>query len=275
MTGARRPRSRFVAAAIALWCSAAIGFAGGDEELAGYEPSPAAAGLVAEFERYHERAVQAAPSREQVAGDTQRWLERAETLEDDTPARHYLLARVEYEAYNLLWWSGPAGTYLQRAHEHIRRFAELNVAYAPGFALYGSILGRMIAANPPNALAYAGTAEQVTRLALELDPGNQMARLTLGLALLNTPEAFGGDPERGVEELRTAFAGEGLVLRSLAGVWLAVAYARLGRNDEAAEAIAQVLDLAPGFRPARATAEALAQGVGPLEYWQQIRERAN
>ena len=155
----------------------------------------------------------------------------------------------------------------------ICRFAELNVAYAPGFALYGSILGRMIAANPPNALAHAGTAERVTRLALELEPGNQMARLTLGLALLNTPPAFGGDPERAEEEIRTAFAGEGLALRSLAGVWLAVAYVRLGRIDEATDVIEQVLDLAPGFRPARATAEALAQGVEPLEHWQQTRAR--
>ena len=275
MTGALVPQSRFVAAAITFWCSAAIGFAGGDEELVDYQPSPAAARLLTDFEQYHERAVQAAPSREQVAADTQRWLERAAALGDDPPAQHHLLARVEYEAYNLLWWSGPAGTYLQRAYDHIRRFAELNVAYAPGFALYGSILGRMIAANPPNALAHAGTAERVTRLALELDPDNQMARLTLGLALLNTPPDFGGDPERAVEEIRTAFAGEGLALRSLAGVWLAVAYARLGRNAEAADVIGQVLDVTPGFRPARATAEALAQGVEPLEYWRQTRARAN
>ena len=275
MTGVRQRRSRFAAAAITLWCSAAIGFAGGDEELADYQPAPAAARLLAEFEQYHERTVQAAPSRDQVAADTQRWLERAATLGDDPPAQHYLLALVEYEAYNVLWWSGRAGAHLQRAYDHIREFAETKVAYAPGFALYGSILGQMIAANPPNALAHAGTAERVTGLALELEPGNQMARLTLGLALLNTPPAFGGDPERAVEEIRTAFAGEGLALRSLAGVWLAVAYARLGRNAEAAEAISQVLDLAPGFLPARATAEALAQGVEPLEYWRQIRERAD
>ena len=275
MTGARRRWSRFVAAATTLWCSAAIGFAEGDQELADYQPSPAAVRLLAEFEQYHERTVQAAPSREQVAADTQRWLQRAAALGDEPPALHYLLARVEYEAYSLLWWSGPAGTYLQRAHDHIRRFAELNVAYAPGFALYGAILGRMIAANPPNALAHAGTAERVTKLALELEPGNQMARLTLGLALLNTPPAFGGDPERAVEEIRTAFAGEGLAQRSLAGVWLAVAYARLDRNAEAAATIAQVLDLAPGFLPARATAAALAQGVEPLEHWRQIRARAN
>ena len=129
--GVRRTRSRFAAAAIMLWCSAAIGFAAGDEELADYEPSPTAAGLVAEFERYHERTVRAAPRREQVTGDTQRWLERAAALGDDPPAQHYLLARVEYEAYNLLWWSGAAGGHLQRAHDHIRRFAELNVATRP------------------------------------------------------------------------------------------------------------------------------------------------
>ena len=91
--GVRRTRSRFAAAAIMLWCSAAIGFAGGAEELADYEPSPAAVRLVAEFERYHERTVQAAPSRERFTGDTQRWLERAAALGDDPPAQHYLLAR--------------------------------------------------------------------------------------------------------------------------------------------------------------------------------------
>ena len=89
----------------------------------------------------------------------------------------------------------------------------------------------------------------MTRLALELDPDNQMARLALGLALLNTPPAFGGDPERAVEEIRTAFAGEGLAPRSLAGVWLAVAYARLGRNAEAANVIGQVLDSPRVFSP--------------------------
>ena len=67
MTGARRRWSRFVAAAITLWCSAAIGFAEGDQELADYQPSPAAVRLLAEFEQYHERTVQATPSREQGA----------------------------------------------------------------------------------------------------------------------------------------------------------------------------------------------------------------
>ena len=264
----------FLAAAILLWSSAAVGFAGGDEELADYEPSPAAVRLVAEFDRYHERTVRAAPSRRQVTDDTRRWLERAATLVDDPPAQHYLLARVEYEAYNHLWWSGPAGAHLQRAHDHIRRFAELNVAYAPGFALYGAILGQMIAANPPNVLAHAGTADRVTRLALALNPDSQLARLNLGLALLNTPPAFGGDREQAVEEIRTAFAGDGVALRSLAGVWLAIAYVRLDRIDEAADVLEQVLDLAPGFVPARATAAALAQGVEPLEYWRRMREQA-
>ena len=270
-TGVGAPR-RAALAALALILFAAAGFADGSEELADYEPSPAAVRLLAEFERYYHGTIVGRPGPERVIADTERWLERAEALADDPPARHYLLAWIEYEAFNQLWWSAGEGARLQRAHDHIRRFAEAKVAFAAGYALYGSILGQMMAVNPLNVIGYAGTAEQVTRIALELEPDNQLARLNGGIGLLNTPPAFGGDPERAVEEMRTAYAGGGLGTRTLAGVWLAVAYAKLGRMGDATGMVEEVLELAPGFLPALATAEALARGVEPLEYWQQVRE---
>lgn len=259
-----------MAVTMVLMCAAA-GFADGSAELADYEPSPEAVRLLAEFERYYHATILDWPGQERVAGETEHWLERAAALAGDPPAQHYLLARIEFEAFNNLWWSGNEGAHLQRAHDHIRRFAELNVAFADGFALYGSILGQMIAVNPLNVLGYAGTAEQVTRIALDLEPDNRMARLNSGIALLNAPPAFGGDPERAVVEMRAAYAGAELGTRTLAGLWLAVAYDKLGRSADATGTIEEVVALAPEYLPALATAEALARGIEPLEHWREVR----
>ena len=266
----RVPRCRWMAVAFVLLCGTAA-FADGSAELADYEPSPEAVRLLAEFERYYHGTILDWPGQQRVIGDTERWLERAAALAGDPPAQHYLLAWIEFQAFSNLWWSGSEGTHLQRAHDHIRRFAELNVAFADGFALYGSILGQMIAVNPLNVLGYAGTAEQVTRIALELDPDNRLARLNSGIALLNAPPAFGGDPERAVVEMRTAYAGGELGMRTVAGLWLAVAYDKLGRGDDAIRIIEEVVALAPEYLPALVTADALALGIEPLEHWREVR----
>lgn len=265
------PTAMPIAMALVLLCSAA-GFADGSEELADYEPSPEAVRLLEEFQRHAHDIILGWPGPERVIPDTERWLARAEALAGDPPAYRYLLAWIEFEAFGSLWWSGRAGAHLQRAHDHIRAFAELNAAFAPGFALYGSIVGQMIAVNPLNVIGYAGTAEEVTRIALELEPDNPLAHLNRGIGLLNAPPAFGGDPERAVQEMRTSYAGGNFGLRTVAGVWLAVAYAKLGRIDEATAMIDEVVAVAPEYLPALATAEALARGVEPLEYWRQVRE---
>jgi tetratricopeptide (TPR) repeat protein len=253
-----------------LMCAAA-GFADGSEELADYEPSPEAVRLLTEFQSYAYENMLNVPSPERVTGDTEQWLARVEALAGDPPAQRYLRAWIEFEAFNNLWWSRREGPHLQRAHDHIRSFAELNVAFAAGFALYGSIVGQMIAVNPLNAIGYAGTADRVTRVALELAPDNRLAHLNRGIGLLNAPPAFGGDPERAVEAMRTAYAGDDPGIRMLAGVWLAVAYAKVGRTADATAVVEEVIELAPGYLPALATAEALALGVEPLEHWQEFR----
>ena len=265
------PTAMPIAMALVLLCSGA-GYADGSEELADYEPSPEAVRLLEEFQRHAHDIILGWPGPERVIPDTERWLARAEALAGDPPAYRYLLAWIEFEAFGSLWWSGRAGAHLQRAHDHIRAFAELNAAFAPGFALYGSIVGQMIAVNPLNVIGYAGTAEEVTRIALELEPDNPLAHLNRGIGLLNAPPAFGGDPERAVQEMRTSYAGGNFGLRTVAGVWLAVAYAKLGRIDEATAMIDEVVAVAPEYLPALATAEALARGVEPLEYWRQVRE---
>ena len=263
---------------ILLLTGAAAGFAGGARELHDYAPSPPAAQMLAEYERVQADGFArqgAAPSPEpaQVMADIQRWRERCETLHDDAAAYHYLRARIEYDAYHRLASSdGDARAgYLDRALEHIKRFAEHNVRFADGYALHGAVLGQKIAANPASAMLLARAAKQATTTALHLDPDHQLAHLNLAFTFANAPKAFGGDRKLAVKHFRKAFAGGAPALRAVAGVWLSVTYDQLGEPERAAEAIAQVLEFAPRFPPAVATARALAAGDDPALYLERLQ----
>ena len=262
-----------------LLAGAAFGFAGGAGDLQDYAPSPAAVRLLAEYERLQEEGfMSAAGSAEpaRVVAYTREWLERSEEVRADAPAYHYLRARIEYDAYNQMQGSEAAARrgYLDRASQEIRTFVQQQVAFADGHALHGAILGQKIAANPASALLYADTAKRANRTALKLDPNNQMAHLNLGFTFVFTPEAFGGDRKLAVKHFRRAFAGGALVMRAVAGVWLSVTYDQLGESARAVEAIEAVLELAPGFPLAEATARALADGADPQVYLQRLQTGA-
>ena len=259
--------------------SAAVAVAGGGGELQDYDLPAAAARMLVEYERMnHEGFVnmERAPDPEAVVERTRRWLDRSEALRDDPAAYHYLRARIEYDAYNQLADTATAeiGRYLDRALGQIRIFADEKVALADGHALHGAILGQMIAASPASALLHARAAKRATTTALELDPDNQLAHLNLAFTFANAPEAFGGDRKLAVEHFRRAFARGALPLRAVAGTWLSVTYDQLGDSARAAEVIEQVLELAPGFPQAQATARALADGADPVVYMQRLQNRA-
>ena len=262
-----------------LLASAAMAVAGGGGELQDYDLSAAAAQMLGEYERMqHEgfMTMERAPDPEGVIERTRRWLDRSEALRDDPAAYHYLRARIEYDAYNQLADTAPAESagYLDRALGQVRMFADEKVAFADGHALHGAILGRMIAASPARAMLHAGAAKRATATALELDPDNQLAHLNLGFTYANAPEAFGGDRKLAVVHFRRAFASGALPLRAVAGIWLSVTYDELGDSARAVEVIERVLELAPGFPQAQATAHALADGADPVVYMQRLQNRA-
>ena len=255
---------------------ATLGFAGGTGDLQDYDLTPAAARLLAEYERVQDEGflmmeTDGEPS--SVLDDALQWHERSEELSADPPAYHYLRARIEYDAYHRVGGMGDAQSrgYLDRALEHIDRFVNESVAFADGHALHGAILGQKIAANPLNVALYAGAAKQANTTALGLDPDNQMAHLNLGFTFAYTPEAFGGDRKLAVKHFGTAFESGAVAMRAVAGVWLSVTYDQLGDSERATEVIEAVLQLAPGFPLAEATAHALADGADPLVYIQRLQ----
>ena len=254
---------------------ATAAFAGGADELQDYAPDTAATLVLTDYERAQDEGFlsqEANRDATRVRADTRRWLERAEELRGDPPAYHYLRARIEYDAYNRLSGTGRApADALNRALEHIQRFAAQKVRFADGYALHGAILGQKIAANPGSALLHARAAKRATMTALRISPDHQVAHLNLGFTFANTPEAFGGDRKAAVRHFRRAFSGSAAAPRAIAGVWLSIMYHQLGDPRQAAEVIEEVMAFAPGFPLAVATARALADGTDPLVYLERLQ----
>ena len=250
-------------------------FAGGAGELRDYAPDPTAALVLAEYERAQNEGFlnqEASRDATRITADTRRWLDRAGELRSDPPVYHYFRARIEYDAYNRLPGTDLARTgALDRALDHIQRFVEQRVRFADGYALHGAILGQKIAANPGSALLHARAAKRATMTALRIDPDHQVAHLNLGFTFANTPEAFGGDRKAAVRHFRKAFAGSAAAPRAIAGVWLSIMHDQLGDSRQAAEVIEEVIEFAPGFPPAVATARALADGTDPLVHLERLQ----
>ena len=254
---------------------ATAAFAGGAGELQDYAPDPAATLVLADYERAQDEGFlsqEANRDATRITADTRRWLERAEELRGDPPVYHYLRARIEYDAFNRLSGTDLAqADALNRALEHIQRFVEQRVRFADGYALHGAILGQKIAAHPGSALLHARAAKRATMTALRINPDHQVAHLNLGFTFANTPEPFGGDRKAAVRHFRKAFAGRAAAPRAIAGVWLSIMYHQLGDPRQAAEVIGEVMEFAPGFPLAVATARALADGADPLVYLERLQ----
>ena len=221
--------------ALLLWVAVAP-FAGGARDLQDYAPDPAAAQVLADYQRAQDEGFlnqEANLDATRVMADTGRWRERIEELRGDPPAYHYLRARIEYDAYNRLSGTGRApADALNRALEHIQRFAAQKVRFADGYALHGAILGRKIAANPGSALLHARAAKRATMTALRINPDHQVAHLNLGFTFANTPEAVRRRPQvAAVKHFRKAFSGSAAAPRAIAGVWLSIMYYQLGDHS--------------------------------------------
>lgn len=269
-----RTRDHTLRLTLLLW-GAMAAFAGGARELQDYAPDPAAAQVLADYQRAQDQGFlnqEANLDTTRVMADTGQWRERIEELRGDPPVYHYLRARIEYDLFHRLSGTGRArADTLNRALVHIQRFAAHKVRFADGYALHGAILGQKIAANPGSALLHARAAKRATMTALRINPDHQVAHLNLGFTFANTPEAFGGDRKAAVRHFRRAFSGSAAAPRAIAGVWLSIIYDQLGDHRQAAEVIDEVMEFVPGFPLAVATARALADGADPLVYLERLQ----
>jgi len=96
---------------------------------------------------------------------------------------------------------------------------------------------------------------------LKLDEGyqNGSAYMVLGLVYLNAPSIVGGDPKKAVEEFEKGLPfGEPNAFLHL---YLAEAYKKVGRNDDARKEIKKILSMTPdqNYQPEYKEASAAAQ----------------
>ncbi len=257
---------------VGLTASAWMGWGGGGSELQDYDPSATAVGLLAEYVRVRGDIMETHSDRSRVLDDGSMWLDLSEGLAEDRPALYYMRARIEYDTYNRLGGAEDArnAVHLDRALEHIKLFVDSGVAYADGHALHGAILGQKIAANPVDAMRYAGSAKRASETALHLDPDNQLAHISLGFSYANAPRMFGGDLDSAVKHFREAFANGNVSMRAFAGVWLSITYEQIGESARAVEIIQEVLELVPGYSQAEATARAFEDGADPVVYLERL-----
>ncbi|WP_027085921.1 AMP-binding protein [Cohnella panacarvi] len=134
----------------------------------------------------------------------------------------------------------------------------VNERNAESHAWLAAAYGRLIeAGNMQAKIKLLPIFENEVRTALEIDPLHPFARRMNGSRLLNTPESLGGNPALAAEEFQYSLA-HGLDDADL-WVQLGQCYVKLGRGDQALEAIQAALRREPDHRKARRLMEALQE----------------
>ncbi|MCC7175036.1 MAG: tetratricopeptide repeat protein [Bryobacterales bacterium] len=164
----------------------------------------------------------------------------------DQPAAQYQLALAASYLSEVLLELGDrpgARTAAEAGIQAAERAAALQPASAANHRLLGTLCGQVIPANALAALRYGRCAVDSINKALELDPKSSDAWLSRGIGNYYLPPAFGGGPEKAVQDLRQAVQ---LNPKSAdAHLWLGIALRKLGRSGEARAAIERSLALNP------------------------------
>ncbi|RMF99299.1 MAG: tetratricopeptide repeat protein [Gammaproteobacteria bacterium] len=137
-------------------------------------------------------------------------------------------------------------------------------------ALLATCYGTSSALYMLRAATRGMAADRALRRALQLAPDNPRVRLQEGISLLYRPAAFGGDPAKAAAALRAAIdAFETWDAptpqhprwgQAEAWLYLARAWRRLDRLEDARSALQRALAIAPGYRAAERELAALAGG---------------
>ena len=134
-------------------------------------------------------------------------------------------------------------------------------------ALWAALGGMKIALNPMSAMHQGPQNQRTLQRAIDLDRNNPTAWLVSGMALINTPAAFGGGAEAALSPLTQAIelfesgaTHEHQWGHADAYVWRAQAYQRLQDTSKAKQELERALELAPNFVWAKKLLAGLSEG---------------
>ena len=176
----------------------------------------------------------------------------AENLERDQAA--YSHALIEYLTGRA--WYNNEGNKAQAAMQYEAAIADIETALDIGetsevLRLKAEVISQQclvksvfyVVANGPKVLS-------LSRRALELDPENGKALISLAAAKIYPPAAFGGHPQEGIEMMLEALTKPNIEKDDRFNIFSAIgiAYYKLGKAEEAIHWLAKARDLYPGNR---------------------------
>jgi tetratricopeptide (TPR) repeat protein len=134
--------------------------------------------------------------------------------------------------------------WLDSGIEDAKRAIAMNGRSSDAHALLADLYGRKIGFGGMFAgMHYGPKATAETQRAFELDPNNPRAYAVIGRKYLFAPKMFGGDPQKAIESFQKATSLDPHYDEAF--VWLAIAYRKNGKEQEAQTALAEALRLNP------------------------------
>lgn len=175
---------------------------------------------------------------------------------------HYYLALADYRIVDLLLSAGEqnkdaASKHLEATVDHLKKAIEIDPEAAEAHALLSSAYGRQIALSPVKTMILGPRIGKVLKKAMQLAPDNPRVVLTAAVSKFNTPKAFGGSKEEGLQGFQRAaelFAEEEPTdpVHPVWGhdrtyAWIGIAHLDRGELEEARAAFEKALAINPNF----------------------------
>lgn len=190
--------------------------------------------------------------------ETRAFFERLLTAEPENYLAKYYLVYIDYRLYQFNFAGEKkvdVSKFYDTAIERCKELIDKKQFEGEAKALNAGLYMMRLAVNQMEAMALFPKIHELLDEADALPGSNPRSLLIRGIMLLNTPAAFGGSPEKAVENFSKA-------VEMYAGVkkdspitwghvetlaWLGQAYQRLNMNDKAKETYEKALSIEPEF----------------------------
>ncbi len=137
-----------------------------------------------------------------------------------------------------------ASFHIEEALKYLNESIKLNDKFSDSHCLLAATLGQKIRLNGVFAgLVYQKKTSRELQIALELDPNNADVYVGFGISYVATPYLFGGDLEKGIENLNKALELDSSKYQAY--VWLGKAYRKKGQAGKAKEMLLKALEYRP------------------------------
>jgi len=184
------------------------------------------------------------------------FFERVLSMEPDNYLAKYYIAYIEYRLYMFKFSDNKINVekFYDTAQDILKELVEKKQFAGESKTLLASLYMMRLATNPMEAMALGPKIYEYLDEA-DAEPGsNPRSLLVRGIMQMNTPAAFGGSVQKGMESVQKAIdlyekdkTGKINWGYEEAFAWLGQGYEKLNQPDKAKETYNKVLAIAPDF----------------------------